>query len=289
MNAVALPLQDVSPAPGLPASNPEPAAEGTPAGDPLEYLSASRLKCFQTCRLQFRFRYVDRLPTPVSPALFVGQVVHAVLQQWNLRRWRGTPFGRDILRGVFDEHWTSDQPDGIVWTEAEATSQREDAWRVLEHYVTNPPLPPEEPPEAVEVRIDGEPPASGLPPLTGILDLVRGGGRIVDYKTAARAPDTDLALLQHEVQLGCYALLYRWATGGREGGFELHHLIKTKAPKVVVTLLDPMTPEREQRLLRVMDSYVAGVLAEDYVPSPGMHCGWCNHRTACRNWTGSGS
>ena len=37
---------------------------------PLDYLSASRLKTWQTCRLQFRFKYVDRLPTATNPALF---------------------------------------------------------------------------------------------------------------------------------------------------------------------------------------------------------------------------
>lgn len=254
-------------------------------GGPLEYLSASRLKCFQTCRLQFYFRYVEKVPVVTSPALFVGQLVHAVLQQWNLRRWRGEAADALSLWPFFAERWSLDQPDGLDWQSTEDT-QREKAWQMLEHYLQQTPIPLAEKPEAVEVVVERDLLAHGLPPLRGVIDLVRAGGRIVDFKTSARTPDTDQAGHQYEVQLGCYALLYREATGHPEGGFELHHLIKTREPKLVVTPLDPLEPGQVSRLLRVMESYVAGVIAEDYVPSPGMHCGWCDYFERCRAWSG---
>jgi putative RecB family exonuclease len=59
-------------------------APSDPQSAPLQYLSASRLKCFQECRLKFYFRYVERIPTVTNPALFIGSLVHKVLQQWNL-------------------------------------------------------------------------------------------------------------------------------------------------------------------------------------------------------------
>ena len=43
------------------------------------------------------------------------------------------------------------------------------------------------------------------------------------------------------VQCSCYALMYREATGAREQAIELHHLVKLKTPKLVVTELPPMT------------------------------------------------
>jgi hypothetical protein len=54
-----------------------------------------------------------------------------------------------------------------------------------------------------------------------------------------------------------------------ESGFELHHLVKTKEPKLIVTPMSPMTPEQIRRLVRIMESYVRGIEAEDFVPSPG--------------------
>ena len=68
---------------------------------------------------------------------------------------------------------------------------------------------------------------------------MREGGRIVDFKTTARSPDSDLAAHLNEIQLSCYAVLYREATGHHESGMELHHLVKTKQPKLVITTLKP--------------------------------------------------
>jgi len=266
-----------------------PAAEPTPAPaeeppDIFEYVSASRLNTFQECRLKFYFRYVARIPTTTSPALFVGQVVHAVLQQWNLRRWRGEPSDVESLWPVFSETWLEDQPeDGIDWKDKE-DEQREKAWNILEHYLENTPIPLDEKPEAVEVTVERDFVAAGLPPLVGIIDLVRADGRIVDFKTTARTPSPGMAAHQNEIQLCCYAVLYREATGHDETGMEIHHLVKTKAPKLVVTPLSPMTADQGRRLMRIMESYVEGVVAEDYVPSPGQHCAWCDYFQECRAW-----
>lgn len=253
---------------------------------PLDYLSASRLKTWQTCRLQFFFKYVERLPTATSPALFVGQIVHKVLQQWNLRRWRGEAADVEALWPVFSDHWLQDQPEaGIKWNGKE-DEQKEKAWNMLEHYLEQTPIPLAEKPEAVEVVVERDFVAAGLPPLKGVIDLVRQGGRIVDFKTTARTPDVQQVSHLNEVQLSCYAVLYREATGHPESSLELHHLVKTKQPKLVVTPLSPMSPEQGRRLMTMMQSYVQGVEAEDYVPSPGLHCGYCDFFDSCRAWNG---
>ena len=67
-----------------------PTLKLTPRPDPIAELqrtiSASRLGCWQQCRLKFYFRYVLRLSKRPTPSLHVGSVVHAVLQAWNLGR-----------------------------------------------------------------------------------------------------------------------------------------------------------------------------------------------------------
>ena len=113
---------------------------------------------------------------------------------------------------------------------------------------------------------------------------MRGGGRIVDFKTASSTPQSHQAAQINETQLCCYALLYREATGGQESGFELHHLVKNKEPKIVITALDPMSDRQEARIFRILDSYVGGVASSDYVPSPGIHCSYCQFFNECRRW-----
>jgi len=115
---------------------------------------------------------------------------------------------------------------------------------------------------------------------------VRPGGRIVDYKSAARSPSEGMAEHQHATQLACYALLYRSATGERETGFELHHLIKTKVPKVIISTYGPMSAAMESELFFLIDDYLEGIAREAYVPSPGQHCAWCDFSGPCRKRSG---
>src|SRR5690349_25170586 len=44
-------------------------------------LSPSRAADFKQCPLLYRFRAIDRLPEPTSPAQLRGSVVHAALEQ----------------------------------------------------------------------------------------------------------------------------------------------------------------------------------------------------------------
>lgn len=263
--------------PGSPKSN-----------DPLAYLSASRLKCWNECRLKWYFRYVERIPTVTSPALLVGRVTHSVLQAWNLARWRGEDASIERMRNVLDTCWVQQRDeDDVQWDTQEAEEkQKTKCWSILDHYLTHSPIPLGEKPEAVEVGVERDLVAHGMPPLRGVIDLVREGGKIVDFKTTARTPHPEHTQHVNELQLGCYALLYREATGHTESGFEIHSLVKTKEPRLVVTPLAPIQADRVARLVSQMESYVRGVAAEDYVPSPGMHCAWCDYFTQCRAWKG---
>ena len=273
--AGAIPRASAFPLSLAPASDPD--------SGPLDYLSASRLKCWQECRLKFFFRYVERIPSSSSPALFVGKAVHHVLQQWNLARWRGQDAEAAAMEPHFLEYWETISRDESIDWKGKESEHREKAWGMLEHYLRHTPIPLEEKPEAVEVIVECDLASYGhdLPPLRGVIDLVRAGGCIVDFKTSARTPDEELACLLHETQLGTYALLYREATGHEESGFELQFLIKTKQPALVVTSLSPVTPAQVRRLFRLMESLVRGVAAEDFIASPGLQCSYCDYQTQC--------
>lgn len=267
----------------------------TPGGEPevgpalLERVSASRLQTFHQCRLKFYFRYVLRLRKAKSAALHVGTTVHHVLQCWNRARWKREPIDMEKLRTEFARAWVEEQArEPVTWDQdTPEASEMETGWSLIRIYLGQTPIPLEERPEAVEVAVEADLSAHGLPLLVGFIDLVRSGGRIVDYKTAAQTPNADRAEHLHELQLSCYGVLYRDATGQKEGGFELHHLVKLKTPKLVVNQMGPMNQQQESRLFRLIESYLAGVAREDWVPSPNvMSCACCEYFPECRNWSG---
>jgi CRISPR/Cas system-associated exonuclease Cas4 (RecB family) len=249
----------------------------------LATISASRLGTWLSCRLKFSFRYLAGLHKPPSPAMRVGTVIHTVLQQWSWARWRKAPFKGERVRAVFEQAWTAAQTaEPLDWL-AEEEAVKAGALATVEAYLRDTPIPVSERPEGVEVAVEKSLQHLGLPTLVGVLDLVRQGGRIVDYKTTSRTPDPEQVRHTTEVQTTAYSLLYREATDRVESGIELHHLVRLKTPKLVVTQVGPATPQQETKLLRLIDSYVRGVALEDFTPAPGLQCAACEFFDECRN------
>ena len=245
-------------------------------------ISASRLGLWLACRLKFYFRYVKQVQKPPTPAMHAGSTVHAVLQHWNRARWRREPFALERFQKLFGSYWTTLQQGARIPWEGAEDAERTSAWRALEHYFRETPIKADERPEAVEVLAEADLSPRGLPRLVGVLDLVRAGGRIVDFKVVGKSPDAQQVVQVHEVQLTCYSLLYREETGRKESALELHHLVKTKAPQVVVSSLPPATGSQHTRLFKQIESYLAGLARRDFVPSPGFHCAGCACFGECR-------
>ena len=254
-----------------------------PADDLTSVVSASRLNTFHSCRLKFYFRYVMKLFKPATAALFVGKAVHAALQQWSTARWRGKAHDAETLKSGFLMNWITTQEDEPVkWDAGEEDEQQEKAWGLVDMYLRDTPILANEKPEAVEVRVEADLAKHGLPTVVGVIDLVRPGGRIVDFKTSAATPNAEQVVHRNETQLTAYGLLYEEATGKQESGFELHHLVKTKVPKLVVSAAPATTQNQKTRFFRLIESFVDGVEREDYVPSPGLQCAACEFFNECR-------
>jgi hypothetical protein len=171
----------------------EPPAKGPerpPAKDRIEELqqtvSASRLGLWHACRLKFYFRCVLQIKKAPTPSMHAGSSVHAVLQQWNLSRWRCEPFVTERFKGVFDAQWKALQADTRINWDGEEEADRSSAWRALENYFSETPIKADEKPEAVEVAVSADLSKHRLPTLIGVLDLVRAGGRTVDFKLVGK-------------------------------------------------------------------------------------------------------
>ena len=248
-----------------------------------EPVSASRVNLFHSCRLKFYFRYVLKLKKPTSAALYVGKTVHAMLQEWSKQRWLGKPADSAILLSHFNEHWQLSLRDAAVSFDAgEEETEKKKAWALVEMYLRETPIPVAEKPMGVEVSVETDLSEHGLPNLRGIIDLVRSNGEIVDFKTSATTPNAEQVLHRNLLQLTIYGLLYREATGEMEKGFELHHLVKTKTPKLVVTRHAPITEKQKDNLFRSIESFVDGVQREDWVASPGFQCSSCEFFNECK-------
>jgi putative RecB family exonuclease len=247
-------------------------------------VSPSRLSLFLQCRLKFFFRYVLGLKKPKSAALHVGTAVHAVLKAWNKARWLQTPLSLKQLHDEFSKAWSDPSEEPVKWEDGEEVEEQKTGWRLVETYMRESKIPPTLKPDAVEVPVEADLKEHGLPKLIGVLDLVQNR-TIIDFKTASQSPNADRVAHINEVQISSYAVLYRHNTGHRENGVELHHLVKTKNPKLVITPLPPMSDKQQSRLFTLMEGYVDGLDRRDFIPSPGLQCAFCEFYNECRAWS----
>ena len=280
------------PSPPVPPAPPSqnghlPADEALMGGDPLEYVSVSRLKSFLGCRLKFYYEKVLAKKRPTSPNLHYGKAIHAGIQHYNKARWRGGDVSEAAVVTAYQKAF--DQPENgepVNWESAEeATVQRAEGEPLLRAFLATQLHAPESKPAGVELKLRAELPSLALP-LLGVIDLVTADNVAVDYKTIGKTPDLSLETWLNEIQLTAYTLLVEDATGEKSPANELVFLVKTKTPKVIIHRVSAPGHVKRERFARLVEAYANGVANEDYYPSPGMHCGWCEHRAECSAWKG---
>ena len=187
-------------------------AAGQPAGPSL---SPSRAADFMTCPLLYRFRVVDKLPEPPSPAAARGTLVHAVLERLFDEPAQGrTPAAARLLLVPQWDRLLAEVPAlaDMFDAETERLAWLDEAAAMLDRYFTleDPSrIEPAHREMSVQALLD-----SGLS-LRGYIDRLdvaqTGEIRIVDYKTGlAPVPDYEARAL---FQMKFYALAL-WRTRG---------------------------------------------------------------------------
>ncbi len=255
----------------------------TAPGDPLEYMSASRLKSFLTCRLKFFYEKVLQLPAPTTPNLQIGKAVHAGLEALHKAQWAGEiPTTPDILQAYQEAYSALEEQDAVEYGQKSREDCLQIGERTLRAYLKSDLATDPRPIRGVEAYLRREP--DELPiPLVGVVDLVRDNTSI-DFKTVGSTPDLKEEAWSHELQMTMYFLLLADATGEVPGQAELVYLVKTKTPKVIRYQLPPIDLIQLERFKRLTDVYIEGNQRQEYFPSPGMHCRWCSFRSRCRAW-----
>jgi ATP-dependent helicase/DNAse subunit B len=83
----------------------EDSVDSSPKEEPIK-LSATRLKTYLVCPRQFRYRYIDEVPTVLTGALAFGKTIHQVihdLHQWSI--YSGEPLNEHIALSDFARLW----------------------------------------------------------------------------------------------------------------------------------------------------------------------------------------
>ena len=75
---------------------------------PINYLSFSQMETFNNCPLQYKYRYIQRIPGPASSALVFGDVIHrSLLAFYELAKSGEKPTEVDLVNLMY-QNWSSE-------------------------------------------------------------------------------------------------------------------------------------------------------------------------------------
>lgn len=243
--------------------------------------SASRLKKLLQCPRQFRFAYLDRLPTQLTAPLAFGRVVHEVVcVAHEAQMTSGTLPSKPELLAQFDAKWQEILSGGeVVFRASHATPERyltqgHELLRIF-HTLNQDATPPLAVELAFEVELEGH-------LVHGVIDRVdevtgTEGERallIVDYKSGNRKPTA--TEVQSDVQLTLYAQALQTWLDLPVAGVEFHTLRDG-------TRLASIREQGHFDWLREALCYSERVReSSEYPPCPGYWCRWCDFQSQCQ-------
>jgi putative RecB family exonuclease len=251
-------------------------------------LSPSRAADFKQCPLLYRFRTVDRLEAPPSPAAARGTLVHAVLEHlFELPAPERTPTAAADLLVPRWEALVAERPELTSMIADSATLDEEtwfadarallDRWFELEDPTR---LEPAERELYVEAEVDG----LTLRGYVDRLDVAPDGAmRVVDYKTG-RAPRESFegkALFQMKF----YALVLWRQRGEIPRLLQLVYLGDGEIVRYVPDEADLLALERNVKALWAAIERAAQT--GDWRPRTSRLCDWCDFRHLCPEWGGT--
>ena len=250
-------------------------------------LSPSRASDFMTCPMLYRFRVVDKLPSPPTTATARGTLVHAVLERlFDLPAAERTLEAAIGLVPLEWERLTTAEPgllellsehDGGTdeWFSGAGALLR--TWFGLEDPTR---LEPAERELYVETEIDG----LVLRGYVDRLDVAPSGAmRVVDYKTG-RSPAEHFEA-KALFQMKFYALVLWRLRGEIPRRLQLVYLGNSEIVAYEPDEQDLLGTERKVKALWAAIERAAST--GDWRPSPSRLCDWCEHRSLCPAWGGT--
>lgn len=250
------------------------------------FYSYSKLRSFEKCPLQFRYRYIERIPTTAeSIEAFAGKRVHEVLEALYraLAVEPRPPSLAEILAlydAAFERAWHAEVE--VIKADLTPLDYHRLGRRCLAtFYRGNWPFAAD---RTLGLEEEIEFPLAGPdgPRLTGVIDRVavaESGDLVIhDYKTSTYLPRKEEIL--GDLQLAIYELGARARWPEREAAKLVWHFLAF-GRRVTVRLGTTGLADKRQEIGRTIGTIERAVLAGDLPARVSPLCRWCAYRSIC--------
>ena len=234
---------------------------------PRQHVSVSQINTYTRCPAEYYFRYIEGVTAPLKPAMYKGSITHSGIefnyrQKIDSRQDLPIEQVKEYTSAQFDE-----RAEEVEWDEDKGKA-KDETLSLLElyHKEIAPSIQPVAVEERAEIAFVGKDYT-----LLGYIDVVDENGFIRDTKTTGRTPSEDV--IDNNLQLAAYSLMYRTLKDKPETGVALDYLVSLKKPKVVqfqTTVEDNL----RNRFLKIMDAVVTNIENGNFYPNhQSVFCG----------------
>ena len=250
-----------------PQVNPEP--------QPINYLSYSQIETFKTCPLQYRYRYLQRIPTLPSSAQSFGDTIHRTLKEF----CQGIKDGQDLtvkdLLKILSDNWSS---VGYA-SKAHEEKMKKRAVSMLEEFFVkfDKKIVLKNLEQAFMIKVSPDLKIGGK---IDRVDLKGNKMEVIDYKTGKTMDQKEI---DKSLQMTIYAL------AATDKG-----IYNQKAENLILTFyfLDSgekkSTTRTSEELVKAKKEIIQKaqeIQMSLFEPQPGMLCDFCDYKLICKAWS----
>jgi DNA helicase II / ATP-dependent DNA helicase PcrA len=232
--------------------------------------SASGLKKYQDCPLQFRFSYILKIPEPpgASPAAAKGTTVHSVIEHLDPALPAETQ-----VPVLLEQFWTPDQFESRTQSEQDKVSARELVETYLAWQAKNTNT-------IVEAEKEFSFTFAGRE-IHGFIDRIErtpsDGYVVIDFKSgSSKSSGITKKNLPDNIQLNLYALAIK----------EMYGKLPERATLLYLKDNNPIDYQPTEASIVAfaenLEQMIAMILAGEFPAQPDfMRCGWCPYGDLC--------
>ncbi|HUW21251.1 MAG TPA: ATP-dependent DNA helicase [Candidatus Bathyarchaeia archaeon] len=245
----------------------------------ITYLSFSQIETFDTCPLQYRYRYIQRIPIPSSGAQSFGNSIHNTLRKFYQKIKEGQKPSPKKLISLLDKNWSS---VGYL-SKAHERRMKNHGKRLLADFYQkgfNPQDKIKDLERLFKIKLVSDFSVGGK---IDRIDEVTGGIEIYDYKTG-KVWD------QQKVDASLQMTLYTLAVVSHQSSLFANiepenitlsfYFLETGEKKTTRRNRESLQKARKEILAKRKE-----IGSSDFPPTPGLWCDFCDFKLICEAWS----
>jgi DNA helicase-2/ATP-dependent DNA helicase PcrA len=233
-------------------------------------LSASSVKTYKDCPLQFKFNKILGVPTKSKTYFDLGSSVHKVTELVTKKQIEGEAPTEKLALDILEKEWRSDAYE----TKTKETQDYGLAKNMLKSFLDwaeNNPNKPIDVEKKFRIEIGGI-------PFNGFIDRVEmtpdGEYEVVDFKTGYNYENSKS--IREDFQMNIYALGVEKIYGKLPKKASLFYIKKDKFVEYIIDR------EQVEMVKSVIEEKVNSILNEEFEPTPKYQtCKWCDFQPIC--------